>query len=74
MSDRVKLIRMPSGDWVRPDTVTTIKTFGPSVIHGHKILTRVVVVAGGTHHEISFPGTDEARAFADDLAAKVNNA
>lgn len=74
MSERAKLIRLPNGDWIAPETVTAIKAFPPDRIGPYRVLARLVVVAGRTHHEMNFPGMDEARAYADELAAKVNNA
>lgn len=72
MSERAKLFRLPSGDWVALDAVTMIKAFPPTIVAGQRLLTRMVIVAGSTHHELTFPGMDEARAYADELAGKVN--
>lgn len=74
MGERPKLIRLPDGMWVRPDKIDRIVTLPPLSGVGGNHLPRVVVWVGQSAHIQNFPGMDEARAFADELAAKVNDA
>lgn len=69
------LIRLPSGAWVRPETVTSIAPLGPSTdLTGENHLPRVVICFGHSIEVVDFPGMDEARDFADRLARDVNGA
>jgi hypothetical protein len=76
MAERTpRLVRLPSGDWIDPAIIVGIKHFPPSVVAGRRILPSVVVITSrGTVFEHNFPGADEAQAFCDDLAQKVNDA
>lgn len=73
MSERPRLIQLPNGVWIATNTVTAIMPIAPSVGYtGRHYLASVTVCCGQDMHNFPFPGMDEARAYADELAGKVN--
>jgi hypothetical protein len=72
-----RLLGLPNGHWIAPETVAAIVVHPPSVVrthkHDHRILAQLVVISfRGTHHISFMPGFDEAKDKARELAAAVN--
>ena len=62
------LIHLPTGTWVRPETVTAIRPAEANDRHPD----RVIVYHGQGQDLISFPSFEEAKWFCDQLSAEIN--
>ena len=67
-----KLIELPNGDWIEPDTVSAIKVSPPTGTLGW----RCTVIASGMHISIELGDVTAAKAVAvaADVAKLVNRA
>lgn len=70
---QARLVRLPSGDWVQPDQITSIRTFPRDDRAGMKIPPHVSVVIEGVGHIMVKVNTDEGvQPMADRIAAIAN--